>query len=163
MILDSYFKRPIFWDYTIAVIVVSIFLYADYLNRLRFPSIERSLSITSDLSNVGLTLAGFILTLLTVLITFKSASKISKEQYSEDDSVFELFFASDLYFITVRILKNCIKSLIFISVFGYAVKLSLPQECFKFTFFYNIFALIILALSVWRCLLILSKILHLQT
>ncbi|WP_284653492.1 hypothetical protein [Flavobacterium terrisoli] len=162
MILDYYFRKPIFWDYTIAIIVVSILLYIDYLDKLIFPSIDRSLSITSDLSNVGLTLAGFILTLLTVLITFKSASKISKEQYSEDDTIFDLFFVSDLYFITVRILKNCIKSLIVISVVGYAVKLSLPQECFKITFFYNIFALIVLALSVWRCLLILSKILHLQ-
>ena len=60
----------------------------------------------SDLANTGFTSAGFILTILTVIITFKSASRISKQNYQEDNTVFELFFASDLYFETVKILKT---------------------------------------------------------
>jgi hypothetical protein len=162
MILDKYFKNPILWDYSISSIIVSIFIYLDWKHYLRIPSIERSLSITSDLSNVGLTLTGFILTLLTVLITFKSSSKVTKENYSEEDTAFDIFFASDLYFLTVKILKNCIKSLVVISVFGYGVKLGLPQEYLNYAFFYNVFAIAIVALSVWRCLLILTEILKLQ-
>ncbi|WP_418650140.1 hypothetical protein [Tenacibaculum aestuariivivum] len=118
--------------------------------------------MTSDLSNIGLTCTGFILTLLTVLITFKSSSKVSKENYSNENSLFEMFFASDLYFMTVKILKNCIKSLIFISVFGYSLKLGLKQEYLKFTFFYNVLGLTVLALTLWRCLMILTKILKMQ-
>ena len=91
MILDKYFKRPTFYDYTISIIIVFL-LYISY-NKcfLVLPKIERSLSMTSDLANVGITSAGFILTLLTVLITFKSSSNIKKNNYhinSANDFVF---------------------------------------------------------------------------
>lgn len=162
MILDRYFRRPILYDYLISIIIgIILFLTSNY-GIFNLPKDERSLSMTSDLANVGLTSAGFILTLLTVLITFKSSSNINKKNYSEDDSLFDLFFASDLYFTTVRILKNCIKSLILISVIGQALKLGLPKEYLKFVFFYNVLGLVIIAMTLYRCLLILTKILKMQ-
>lgn len=162
MILDKYFKRPVLYDYLVSFIVATLSYLAFHKGMFELPKDERSLSMTSDLANVGLTSAGFILTLLTVLITFKSSSRINKNNYSEDDSLFDLFFASELYFTTVQILKNCIKSLIFISVIGYVLKLGIPKEYLKFVFFYNLFGLIIVALTLYRCLLILTKILKMQ-
>jgi hypothetical protein len=162
MILDKYFKRPALYDYIISFVVGALLYLAFYKGVVELPKDERSLSMTSDLANVGLTSAGFILTLLTVLITFKSSSTINKNNYTEKDSLFDLFFASDLYFTTVRILKDCIKSLIFISVIGYALKLGLSKEQLKYVFFYNVIGLIIVALTLYRCLLILTKILKMQ-
>ncbi len=162
MILDKYFKNPIFWDYLLASFATGILFYLYYKNLICLPVLDRSVSTASDLANVGLTLAGFILTLITVMITFKSSSKITKSNYSDDDKVFDLFFASDLYFTTIRILKNCIKSLIFISVCGYSLKLGMPQGNIGLIFFYNVFAIIIIGLTVWRCLIVLTKILQLQ-
>ncbi|PWI28894.1 hypothetical protein DI383_14310 [Flavobacteriaceae bacterium LYZ1037] len=162
MILDNYFRRPVLYDYLISLIVGSLLYLLFYKGLIHLPNDDRSLSMTSDLANVGLTSAGFILTLLTVLITFKSSSKISKKEYTEDDSLFDLFFASDLYFMTVRILKNSIKSLILISVIGFALKLGIPKEYLKFVFFYNVFGLIIIALTLYRCLLVLTKVLKMQ-
>ena len=162
MILDKYFKRPVLYDYIISFVVGAVLYLTFYKDLFELPKDERSLSMTSDLANVGLTSAGFILTLLTVLITFKSSSSINKNNFSEEDSLFDLFFASDLYFTTVRILKNCIQSLILISVFGYALKLGLPKEHLKYVFFYNVIGLIIVALTLYRCLLILTKILKMQ-
>jgi len=162
MILDKYFRRPVLYDYLISIIVGALLYLIFYKGLFNLPNDERSLSMTTDLANVGLTSAGFILTLLTVLITFKSSSSINKKEYSEDDSLFNLFFASDLYFITVRILKNSIKSLILISVFGFALKLGIPKEYLKYVFFYNVFGLIIIALTLYRCLLVLTKVLKMQ-
>lgn len=162
MILDIYFRRPIIYDYLISMVVGGLLYLFIYNGLIHLPDEERSLSMTSDLANVGLTSAGFILTLLTVLITFKSSSSVSKKDYSDDDSLFDLFFASDLYFVTVKILKNCIKSLILISVIGFALKLGFPKEYLKYVFFYNVFGLIIIALTLYRCLLILTKILKIQ-
>lgn len=162
MILDKYFKNPIFWDYFLASLVSGVLIYLYRKGLVCLPIIDRSVSTTSDLANVGLTLAGFILTLITVLITFKSSSKITKNNYSDTDKVFDLFFASDLYFTTIRILKNCIKSLIFVSVCGYCLKLGMSQENIGLIFFYNVFAIIIVGLTVWRCLIVLTKILQLQ-
>jgi len=162
MILDKYFKRPILYDYLLSLIVAIILFVIYNKEIINLPKNERTISMTSDLANVGLTSAGFILTLLTVLITFKSSTKINKDNYKNDDSLFDLFFASDLYFTTVRILKNCIKSLILISVIGYSLKLGMPKDYLKYVFFYNVFGLIIISLTLYRCLLILTKVLKMQ-
>jgi len=162
MLLDKYFKNPVLYDYLVSILISSIVYIVYCYCAINLPSDERSMSMTTDLSNIGLTSTGFILTLLTVLITFKSSSKVTKTKNTEDDSVFELFFASGLYFITVGILKNCIKSLILISVLGFSLKIGLPKDFIKFSFFYNIFGLIVIALTLYRCLLILTKILKMQ-
>jgi hypothetical protein len=161
MILDKYFKYPVFYDYLISTVLVLILFSINHKYCI-LPETMRSVSITSELSNVGFTSAGFILTILTVLITFKSGSTISKENYSEKDSLFDLFFASPLYLLTVRILKNAIKSLLLISILGYGLKSCLPEYTLKSLFFFNIFGLIVIGLSLWRCLLVLSKIIKMQ-
>tara|TARA_B100000378_G_scaffold276363_1_gene274153 strand:- start:15446 stop:15940 length:495 start_codon:yes stop_codon:yes gene_type:complete len=162
MILDYYFKRPLFYDYLISIIVIVVVYYSKYYFCFPFPKLERSITISSDLANVAFTVAGFILTLLTLLITFKSSSKISKESYSYDETVFNMFFVSNLYFETIKILKNCIKSLIVIAFIGYSLKLGLSKEIINYIFYYNIFALCIIVLTLYRCLLILNKILKMQ-
>lgn len=162
MVLDCYFKRPVLYDSIISTSLVLIVYFVQFKFCFTLPKLERSISISSDLANVAFTAGGFILTLLTLLITFKSSSRISKEDYSTDESVFNLFFASDLYFKTIKILKNCIKSLIIIAFIGYSLKLGLSKEIIKYIFYYNIFALSIIVLTLYRCLLILNEILKMQ-
>lgn len=160
--VDRYFKRPLIWDYSFAI-VLSVGVMILYNKKLIvLPKEEYIISIASDLSNVSLTLAGFILTLLTVLITFKSGSKVTKDSNNENDSLFELFFATDLYFQTVKHLKNCTKSLIVVTIIGYTFKLSLNQNCYYYIYFSNIFGLVIIILTLWRSLLILTRIINLQ-
>lgn len=160
-ILDEYFNRPIFWDYLVASVVTFSILMLFYSSFICTPKEEYIHAMSSDLANVGLTSAGFILTLLTVLITFKSGSSVSKQNLQES-STFELFFETGLYKETVKHLKNCIKSLIFVSLIGYCMKLGLPKKEYSLLYFYNIFGLAIIVLTLFRCLLILTKILRLQ-
>lgn len=161
-ILDRYFNNPVQIDVIISVIITVVIYFLIHQNFISVPKTERSISMISDLCNIGFTSAGFILTLLTVLITFKSGSSITKNNYDEKNSVFQLFFASDLYFLTVKILKNAIKSLIIISVFGYALKIGLSKEFLKYTFYFNIIGLTIITMTLYRCLLILSQIMKMQ-
>lgn len=160
--LNKYFERPLFWDYTISLIFVCIAFLLKRFAHLRITNNDIILSIASDLSTVGLTAAGFILTLLTVLITFKTNSKITKENANQSNSLFELFSASNLFFETISHLKNCVKSLIVISVLGYIVKLIIYEHQFLFLYFYNIIALTIIVLTLWRSLVILTNILKMQ-
>jgi len=101
-------------------------------------------------------------TLLTILITFKAGSKVNRAAPNDDHNVFDLFFATGLYFETTKHLKNCIKSLIFVAVLGFALKLFLNIADLKFLFFSNVFGLIVLVLTLWRSILILTKIINLQ-
>lgn len=160
--LDLYFKKPIFWDYFLCMIFCATSIYLVKKNIIILPSKEETISITSDITNISLTLAGFILTILTVLITFKSSSKQEKIDIENDETVFNLFFASGYYFVTVKHIKNCLNSLIFISVIGFIIKLFLPVDYKQQGFYFNIIGLVIIILTISRCVLILSKILDLQ-
>lgn len=160
--LDRYFKKPIFWDYLLSSIVLAVVIFLHKKVIIHFPKDDYVMSIASDLSTISLTLAGFILTLLTVLITFKSTTKIDENEPHEKNTLFELFFGSALYFETVKHLKNCIKSLVFIAVFGFTIKLFANAESCKYIFFYNVFGLVIIVLTLLRSLLILGKIIEIQ-
>lgn len=162
MLLNKYFQRPLFWDYFICLLILTISVYLNKEQILDLPGANDSISVTTDVTTISLTLSGFILTLLTVLITFKSGSHIKKIEPENSETIFNLFFASPYYFETVKHLKNCIKSLIFIAVVGFCIKLFLNQNLKSYSFFFNEIGLTIIILSVWRCLLILSKILDFQ-
>lgn len=160
--LDRYFRNPILYDYFLGILISICPLYMYLVGYFKLPKIDHTLSTSSDLSTISLTLAGFILTLLTILITFKASSKLNKDTNSENETVFDLFFATDLYFETTKHLKNCIKSLLFISVLGYTLKLLLSEISLKYLFFSNSLGLVILVLTLWRSVLILTKIIDLQ-
>jgi hypothetical protein len=163
--LDIYFRRPVLWDYISALVICFVGGILFDKGYLVIPKEDYVMSMASDLSNISLTLAGFILTLLTVLITFKSGTSKRPEQdnlESDNTTVFELFFSSDLYFQTVKHFKNCIKSLIIITVIGYSLKLGINQGHYSYNFFFNLFGLVIVILTLWRSLLILSKIIKMQ-
>ena len=160
--IDKYFAKPLLWDYSISSLITLLFFVLFYKNILSIPKETYYLSTTSDLSTVSLTSSGFILTLLTVLITFKSGTDSSNESIKNSKSTFEYFFSSSLYFETIKHLKNCIKSLILVSIIGFSLKMGLTNNTRFFLYFYNIFGLIIIVLTLWRCLLILTKILEMQ-
>ena len=160
--IDRYFKAPLLWDYTIANLLFVLCIILKIKGVISLPKSDYAISIASDLSNVALTLAGFILTLLTVLITFKSGSKLTKKSNIDDEKIFDVFFITGLYFETVKHLKNCVKSLVIIAILGYSLKICLPEESRHYIFFYNVFGFIIIILTLVRSLLILTKIIHLQ-
>ena len=162
MIVDKYFKRPIFWDYFLTTIVVGIVMLLKFKAVIKLPKEEDVYSIISDLSTVSLTMVGFILTLVTVLISFKSSSKVKKELVNEKTAVFDAFFASQLYFETIRHLKNGIKSLTLIALSGYFLKLMIGQMHYQYLFFFCFVGIIIILMTVGRSLLILSSIIKIQ-
>lgn len=162
MILNKYFRRPLFWDYSLCFIICILSIYLYRKNKIILPTASESISVTTDVTTISLTLSGFILTLLTVLITFKSGSNIKKIENENSETVFNLFFASSYYFETIKHLKNCIKSLIFIAVIGFGIKLFINQNFRIYAFFFNEIGLTIIILTIWRCLLILNKILDFQ-
>lgn len=161
-LLDRYFRNPILIDYILAFLAV-IAAFCLVLNgHLYLPSTDRLYSTVSDICTVSLTMAGFILTLLTVLISFKSTSRVDSKNLKIDDSVFDIFFTSSLYFRTVEILKNAIISLTFVSLCGYLLKILFNSPEMPVLFYYCIFSVIIVILTVLRSVIILSSIINMQ-
>jgi hypothetical protein len=160
--IDKYFKRPVFWDYLLSLSLSIMICILVKRYGFQIPKDEIILSIVSDLSTVALTLSGFILTLLTVLISFKSTSKSKNDILLETDSLFDIFFSTNLYFETVKLLKNAIISLTLIAVTGYSLKLILDTKNYFMLFAFNILSLFVILLTLLRCLTILSKIIKIQ-
>lgn len=160
-ITNIYFKSPILFDCLISTLV-TVAAWKIVLDKIiSIPDDEFILSSVSDIANISFSSTGFILTILTVLITFKAGSQ-KKEKIANYDSPLDFFFQTPLYSLTTLHLKNCIKSLIVIGLLGYTLKIVTPTSCCKYLFFYLVFSLFILALTLMRCLLILNKVLMLQ-
>ena len=160
--LDRYFRYPVLWDYVFGSIASIISYCLVWKRMLTLPTSERLYSTVSDLATTSLTLAGFVLTLLTVLISFKSSSKMIIEDVKSTDTLFDVFFSSALYFRTVFHLKNAIKSFTLISLIGYVLKLLMTDSLRKYLFFFSFFAVIVILFTLWRCIVILNKIVKLQ-
>jgi hypothetical protein len=159
MILDRYMDRPILWDGIIATGLAAAAGYLIWTDRLSAPDIDSAGGLVSDMSNAGFTASGFILTVLTILVTFKGLSPVTPKV--ESASVFELFFHTDLYHRSVTIIKNCVYAVLFISGAGYFVRLILPIQVLPAVLAF-VFGTTVILLSLWRCTLVLSKILRLQ-
>ncbi|WP_289045433.1 hypothetical protein [uncultured Olleya sp.] len=167
--LDKYFNYPLLID-----TLLSVFAYILCLVLLRYsiiilPSTDLLLSTTSDIANVSFTSAGFVLTFLTLLVSFKSSKKPFKknknkslEDNYKDETLFNLFLSSNLYNETIRHLKNGVKELIIVAIIGYTLKLTLPIKFIDVLFYFNICGLVLIALVLWRCLLVLSGVLKVQ-
>ena len=160
--IDNYYKRPLLYDYAIALIVGISLFWLYHKGFMTLPTNEVNVSMATDIATIALTLAGFILTLLTVLITFKTGAKIPNSTNQEDLPVFDLFFSTRYYYDTVELLKGAIKSLVFASILGFTLKLVLRDNDVKYLFFSNVLGLVIIVTTLLRSLLILTKIVDLQ-
>jgi hypothetical protein len=160
--LDIYFKRALLIDYAISTIIsIGVyFLYHKY--GFVIPDKEVLLSLTGDLSTISLTFAGFILTLLTILITFKAGARIPTDETQHIVPLFDIFFSTPLYFKTINLLKNAIKSLIGIAMVGYLLKLTLIGNHVFNLFYFDILSISVITITLFRNLKILSLILALQ-
>ncbi len=158
---DAYFRMPLFWDYTAGTFMAGLVYYLNSSGILIRPEANYLMSNISDLSTIALTLAGFILTLFTVLISFK-AERENASVDPERETVFTIFFSTPLYFFTMMHLKNCIKSLVITSVVGFFLKLTLTPSQYLWLYLYNFFGLVILIMTLLRSLVILSKIVQIQ-
>ena len=157
-ILDFYFRFPVVIDFAIGLGIVFIINYYVNQKNLTIPEKQLILDYASETTTVLLTLAGFILTFLTVLITFKTSSTA----LPSNPSIMEAFCNSSLYKETTRQLKNCIKSLIFLTMVVYMLRF-INILGLWITYYWVIFSIIVLLLTILRSLFILDNILKFHT
>lgn len=161
-LIDRYFKTPLMWDCLFGFLITGLFYMSIHLCILKYPKLDLTLNILTDISNTSFTSTGFVLTILTVLITFKANSK-KKDKIEEYESALDLFFQTPLYSKTTNHLKNCIKSLILIAIICYLAKMIIPVLYTGYLFYCAVFCLAMLSFTLIRCMLILNRVLKLQT
>jgi hypothetical protein len=161
-IKDLYYNRPILYDYIIAsIILLTLFLLVKY-NFFQLPCSSKSSDFASDLGAIGLTVSGFILTLITILLTLKSGQLLTEEKLTNNSSPFKIFLSSKLYNRSVNILKHGVLSLVLISILLYILKLTLPSDFLLYIFYINILGLVIILATFLRCFYVIDLILKMQ-
>jgi len=160
--IDKYFKRPVLFDYLFASSVVGFLYILKLRDLLQLPSAEKTSLFSSDLGTIGFTVSGFILTLITILLTLRSGQIISQEQINNSSSPFTIFLGSPLYIKSIDILKHGVLSLVVVSLLLYLLKLLIPTNFIQYLFFFNIVGLIIIFSSFMRCFHVLGLIMKMQ-
>ena len=65
---DIYYSRPILYDYVISIIIIVFLIIMELKGKIIIPCSTKSSDFASDLGAIGLTVSGFILTLITILL-----------------------------------------------------------------------------------------------
>jgi hypothetical protein len=161
-LLNFYFRFPVKVDYCLIFILVFILNKYFFNCSYHLPDNQSILEMASETITILLTLSGFILTFLTVLITFKlDVRKIDEEDYDKMSPI-EKFCTTDLFFETTSHLKNAVKSIVFTSLTIYIIRVLSLDIGMVILYLSTIGGIVILILTILRSLFILDKILDLQ-
>lgn len=162
-ILDKYYKYPVFYDYLISIIIIFLLVILERKDIINIPEKKFSYEFASDIGAIGLTISGFILTLITILISFKSSQILGEEKLKNDSNTFKIFLASDLYKSSIKILQNGVISLIIISFVIFLTKLLYLDDISDYIFYLNIVGLVVILSTFLRCYYVLGLILKMQS
>lgn len=161
-ILDWYYRRPILIDYLTASIVIGLFFLINNQLGLNIIEVNIDNDISIDIGAIGLTVSGFILTLVTILITFKSGEILSDNRLDNESSPFKIFLRSTLYKKAINILKYAVLSLVMISVAIFILKIFSGNVRAEYILGANIIGIIIISTTFIRCFYVLNIILKMQ-
>jgi len=161
-IMDIYFRNPVKVDFILSFLLIGILYFLAKKSILLVPDYQTISTNASETITIALTLSGFILTLLTVLITFKSGVKEVNDHNQAGSNLLDIFCNSPYFGVTTSILKNCVKALVFTSIIIYSCRLFVNNFNYLFLYLTSIMGIIIVVLTILRSLYILNKILEFQ-
>lgn len=168
-ILNNYIKRPLLWDIFISLVVSIVFHFIKV--KFSFSVLltkEDFRSTLTDILSTSISLAGFILASLTIIVTFKEnishkiKSATPESLNTESLSGIEILFESKHYSRIVRVFfwAAFIYLLIFLSCS--ILKLSADKIPAHYYFYIVLSATILTSLTIFRSLLILYRVIKLQ-
>ena len=151
-IVDFYLSNALSMD---AIICVIILIANTYLSLFLIDFNEKSnnINIINNIVKTSVSLAGFILTSLTIIIAIRSNVKIKKPKKAK--TPLELFFSGGTYLTIIKVFKSAIIELIFCFIIAYIIWV-LSANITNANIFKTIVVLIyLMAMSTIRCLFIL--------
>ncbi|WP_139255317.1 hypothetical protein [Hymenobacter psychrophilus] len=155
--LNVYFIAPLLWDaLLIGLIVLILHFFAKYL-----PLITLDLpTVLDSLASTAISLAGFILTGLTIIVSIRA--NLSYKGINESNSGIELLFNSWAYGSIVKIFKGAIIGLILSALLLYLALIFSGTITYRHIILISIICFIEIFMSMFRCLYILFKIITIE-
>ena len=165
---DIFFARPYLFDVLTAIILEILAYYLDKYGLIDVSKVLNQDKILEQLGTSVITIAGFVLTILTIVVTFKNSEDskktiVRRRYHKRPANKVTLFFSSKLYFKTVRVLHQSVFGLTLIFILFITIELISNSICGTYKFYFIVFGLIVSILIFLRCILTLSLIIELQT
>lgn len=169
-IADKYIKRPLLWDLIICLCIVAISFFI--LEHKKYCTldvdIESLKSNLSDIISTSISLAGFVLASLTIIVTFKD--NIAQKQQNPnpdtnpnvDITGIELLFTSKHYKRIVGVFTWAAFILLFLFVIFSGIKMFTKVLSTHIIFYSTVVGITLIALTIFRSLIVLYQIIRLQ-
>ena len=127
-LLDLYFRIPLLLDFILVALVWTMNTYLSFIAvSVRYVTMD---NIYSSLIDTSISLAGFILAALTIIVTFKS--NLKAKGINEAQNALELILASSNYKGIVRTFRGSILELALLAITLYCIWL-LNDSCLLYT------------------------------
>lgn len=157
--IDKYFSCPITFD----IVIICLGLVISHLFPIftySIPNQEGLLNLSFNLCSTGISLSGFILAALTIIVTFKS--NIGIKGLKESENGMQLIFSTKYYKNIVSVFKGSITELVIASCLLY-LSISFSSN-YSSTMLnkINIIMIFIVVSSTARSLFVLFKIIDLE-
>jgi len=160
-VLNIYIRRPLLWDIFFTGVLCYLAYYIINLFNIRV-SIDSELikSIMSDLISTSISLAGFVLASLTIIVTFKD--NLSHKNQGVDQSGIGLLFSSKHYRSIVSIFTWAVMIFLALFLFLSLSKLFVSKLPVEYSLYFCIIPITITTLTIFRTILVLYNIIKLQ-
>lgn len=158
--LNYFYKYSIILDLLVCIIIVGTMRIIEANYSIDYDTYDRSLS--SDLGAIGLTISGFLLTISTILISFKITALNDQQELKNNSNAFKIFISSPLYFKTIGFLNKSVILLIILSLTNYLFKIIFPVGFNCPLFYLNICTMFIILTTFSRCIYLLNLVIKMQ-
>lgn len=154
-----YFNSPVFYDFIIcAVICIGIHLKQAFL--ICHFNNDIIGDVISNLISGQISLTGFILAALTIIVTFKS--NITSKGLEESTNALELLFSTKHYKKIVRVFKTAIIELTASFIIMYILWPFVTKSSLEYTIMVVFLGFVTITLPLIRCLIVLFSIMDLE-
>lgn len=160
-VLDIYYRLPLIFDLLFNIVSVAFILFIESNGYYCF-SFDRTSQV---IPSIGITISGFVLTMLTILLTLKTNSIINKNDHSTNDykNNFSIFLASDLYTKAISVLRNGVVFLLIISFVTLGISVVVQDIYIKYGVYLNTICIISTLLVFLRSFYVLNLIFKMQS
>lgn len=158
-ILDFYFKMPVVIDILITAVIWFVSKYKP-LFAIKLSDKTNQLNVLSNLIGTNVSLAGFILAALTIIVTFKS--NLKAKGIEDSDNALELILSSKHYEKIVVVFKNALLEFVLCFIGLYFFWTISDNLSIATIYRVDITGIVLTALTIIRSLFILFVILRLE-
>lgn len=157
-VLDAYLKAPIIWDAILGVLLA----VGLYLGKARIGVDTKDISgVQNSLAGTAISLAGFILTSLTIIVTLRA--NLSYKGVEGSSNGLELILNSWAYKKIVDVFKGSIQELVIVAFVLYAAMLVNKSDAYESVLLaLSAASLLSIAFTTLRCLYILFTLVELE-